>query len=233
MRAWRLKMKTTPSYFAVIPANVRYDSRLSANEKLLYGEITALANKDGYCWASNAYFAELYGVTVSTVSEWISDLQRAGYVRVSVDRDAGNTRKIWIVPSLEKAEDPLREKPKTSSGNPEDPSSGKAEDNNTRYNNTNNIKREETIATDKPSHALNKRFVKPTLEEVSAYCQERSNGIDPQSFLYFYEAKGWRIGKEPMRDWQAAIRTWERRQMSEGKPLRIFTQTASFDIPEA
>ena len=61
-------MKTTPSYFAVIPANVRYDSRLSANEKLLYGEITALANKDGYCWASNAYFAELYGVTVSTVS---------------------------------------------------------------------------------------------------------------------------------------------------------------------
>lgn len=229
-------MKTTPSYFAVIPANVRYDSRLSANEKLLYGEITALANKDGYCWASNAYFAELYGVTVSTVSEWISDLQRAGYVRVSVDRKAGNTRKIFITSG--KAEDPLREKPKTYSENPEDPSSGKAEDNNTRYNkynnNINNIKREGTTATDKPSHTLNKRFVKPTVEKVSAYCQERANGIDPQTFIDFYEAKGWRIGKEPMRDWQAAIRTWERRQMSEGRPpLRIFSQTASLDLPEA
>ncbi len=220
-------MKTTPSYFAVIPANVRYDSRLSANEKLLYGEITALANRDGYCWASNSYFAELYGVTVSTVSEWVSALQQAGYVRVSVDRAAGNTRKIFIT-SSGKAEDLFGKSRRPSSGNPED--------NNTsnKYNNKyNNIKREGTTATDKPSHTLNKRFVKPTLEEVSAYCQERSNGIDPQSFLDFYEAKGWRIGKEPMRDWQAAIRTWERRQMSEGKPLRIFTQTASFDIPEA
>jgi len=88
-----------------------------------------------------------------------------------------------------------------------------------------------TAELNKPKN--NQKFVKPTLEEVSAYCQERSNGIDPQAFLDFYEAKGWRIGKEPMRDWKAAVRTWERRQMSEGKPLRIFTQTASFDIPEA
>lgn len=77
------------------------------------------------------------------------------------------------------------------------------------------------------------KFKKPSLEEISEYCKIRNNGIDPQSFFNFYEAKGWKIGKEPMRDWQAAVRTWERRQMSEGKPLRIFTQTASFDIPEA
>jgi len=84
-----------------------------------------------------------------------------------------------------------------------------------------------------PLPSKNKKFIKPSLKEVQEYCQERSNGIDPQAFLDFYEAKGWRIGKEPMRDWKAAVRTWERRQMSEGKPLRIFTQTASFDIPEA
>jgi len=89
-----------------------------------------------------------------------------------------------------------------------------------------------TAELNKPKN--NQKFIKPTLEEVSAYCQERSNGIDPQAFIDFYEAKGWRIGKEPMRDWQAAIRTWERRQMSEGRPsLRIFSQTASLDLPEA
>ena len=76
------------------------------------------------------------------------------------------------------------------------------------------------------------KFKKPSLEEISEYCKIRNNGIDPQSFFDFYEAKGWRIGKEPMRDWRAAVRTWERRQMSEGKPLRIFSQTASLDLKE-
>ena len=56
-----------------------------------------------------------------------------------------------------------------------------------------------------------KRFVKPTIDEVAAYCRERGNGIDPQEFIDSNDAKGWRVGKTqtPMKDWQAAIRTWE------------------------
>lgn len=73
-----------PNYYAIIPANVRYDTRLSPNEKILYSEITALSQKDGYCFASNSYFAELYGVTKSTVSRWISNLQSNGYVKVDL-----------------------------------------------------------------------------------------------------------------------------------------------------
>jgi len=55
-----------------------------------------------------------------------------------------------------------------------------------------------------------KKFIPPTLEEVIAYCNERNNGIDPESFIDFYESKGWMVGKNKMKDWKAAIRTWER-----------------------
>lgn len=69
-----------PNYYAIIPAKVRYDDRLRANEKLLYGEIVALSNKDGKCWASNSYFAKIYKVGTSTISTWINNLANNGYV---------------------------------------------------------------------------------------------------------------------------------------------------------
>ena len=56
-----------------------------------------------------------------------------------------------------------------------------------------------------------KRFVKPTLEEVIAYCQERNNNVNPQKFIDYYESNGWKVGKNSMKDWKAAIRTWEKR----------------------
>ena len=59
-----------------------------------------------------------------------------------------------------------------------------------------------------------KRFVQPTIDEVRAYCAARKNGIDPEAFVAYYESKGWRIGNAPMRSWQAAVVTWERRRES-------------------
>ena len=58
----------------------------------------------------------------------------------------------------------------------------------------------------------NKRFVPPTLEEVSQYCNERQNGIDPQRFIDYYTSNGWKVGRNPMKDWRAAIRTWENKE---------------------
>lgn len=72
-------MNENPNYYAIIPANVRYDKEITPNAKLLYGEITALCNKEGYCWASNNYFAELYGVTAQAISKWINILAKKGY----------------------------------------------------------------------------------------------------------------------------------------------------------
>ncbi len=73
-----------PSYFATIPANVRYDKNLKDKAKLLYGEITALCNKDGFCWAKNEYFADLYGVTKTTVSTLIKNLVDNGYIKSKI-----------------------------------------------------------------------------------------------------------------------------------------------------
>ena len=70
------------SYYAIIPAEVRYDEDLPPNAKLLYGEITSLCNEKGYCWASNQYFADLYKVSKITVSRWISTLNKKGYITI-------------------------------------------------------------------------------------------------------------------------------------------------------
>lgn len=107
-----------PGYYAVIPAQVRYDDRLSGKAALLYGEITALASAEGYCWASNSYFAELYHVQPATIRAWIRALEVCGHIRREELRDPETNeliqRRLWIVnppsdflpPSVEKATDP-------------------------------------------------------------------------------------------------------------------------------
>lgn len=86
----------SPAYYAVIPADVRYADAIQPNAKLLYGEITALCNQEGHCWASNDYFAELYGVTASTISRWISALEKQGYIHTEmVATEKGSERHIY------------------------------------------------------------------------------------------------------------------------------------------
>ncbi len=88
------------NYYAIIPATVRYSKELKANEKLLYGEITSLSNKNGYCYAQNRYFANLYNVSIETVSRWLSHLQKLGFIQVVVKRNETKevvARYIYIV----------------------------------------------------------------------------------------------------------------------------------------
>lgn len=71
------------------------------------------------------------------------------------------------------------------------------------------------------------RFTPPSTDEVRAYCKERKNGVDPALFVDFYTARGWRVGKGKMKDWRAAVRTWERRSAADTQspppstPLRL------------
>lgn len=88
------------SYYAIIPANVRYDKDLAPNAKLLYGEITALCNEKGFCWATNQYFAELYNVSDRTIKNWVGQLVDKGYIQRSVKYREGTKeieqRKLFI-----------------------------------------------------------------------------------------------------------------------------------------
>lgn len=103
-----------PNYYAIIPANVRYSDKLSPNAKLLYGEITCLSNKEGYCWSENQYFADLYKVHKKTVSKWISELEKAGFIKSKVERNNSKVverRILKIVPTSPRKDGyPLHEK---------------------------------------------------------------------------------------------------------------------------
>lgn len=117
-------------YYAIIPANVRYDENLIDGAKLLYGEITALTNEKGYCWASNSYFAELYGVSKVTISNWIRQLKKGGYIDTEIKYKEGtkeiDKRYIRIL------NDPIKENFNT-------PIKENFKENNTDINNTSNI----------------------------------------------------------------------------------------------
>ena len=69
-----------------------------------------------------------------------------------------------------------------------------------------------------------KRFYPPTLDEVKQYCEERKNNIDPMAFIDFYSSKGWMIGKNRMKDWKAAVRTWERKRKEQSQTGSVYDE---------
>ena len=123
-----MEINEKPSFYAVLPAHVRYEKRLKPAERLLFAEISALTNKFGYCTASNGYFAELYETRKETVSKWISHLSELGFLRLEMVYEGKQIkgRKIWID---EKVMTPIDEKVMT-------PIDEKVKGNNTRLNNT-------------------------------------------------------------------------------------------------
>ena len=180
-----------PNYYAILTSEVRYNENLTPNAKLLYAEITALINMNGECFASNKYFADLYGKSKTTISKWVSELVKEGYVEVKLTYKEGtkqiDKRYIQIKKgaSLKKQVNPLLEN---------------AKDNNTIVNNN-------TTYSNK----------KPSVEEIKQYCLERNNRIDAEQFFDFYESKNWYVGKNKMKNWQSAIRTWEKRKTKTSK----------------
>lgn len=123
----KMDKTVTKSYYAVIPANVRYDKSLTPSAKLLYGEITALCNVKGYCWASDKYFADLYGVSKTSIQNWVKNLADRGYIYREIVYKEGSKEilhryiKLFNTPTQENLNNPIQEK---------------LRDNNTSFNTT-------------------------------------------------------------------------------------------------
>lgn len=216
--------KENPNYYAIIPANVRYCKEIPANAKLLYGEITALCNQKGYCWASNDYFAKLYGVSKKSISSWISQLAKNKYITIQMVYKEG-TKEI-LHRYIRLFEYPIEENLNT-------PMEENVKDNITISNNTsNNTYNIET--QDKP--APSKKFVKPSISEIKEYATNNNLTLDAELFYDYYESKGWKVGRSPMKDWKATVRNWVRRNYEKkpgySKPLPVHERTTWLDMED-
>ena len=184
-------MEEKPNYYAVIPANVRYDNDLRANEKLLYGEITALAQKTGECWANNKYFSELYEVQPNAIATWIRHLKEKEYILVDYEYSGREiTKRIIKIGGIQKDNTSYSKRYKGGIQ--------KGEENNTSINNTS----KKEIYKERP-----------TLEEVRDYCiNVRHNNVDYQKFYDYFNEGNWIDSKgNKVRNWKQKIITWEKK----------------------
>ena len=140
------------AYYAVIPATVRYDKKLTANAKLLYGEITALCNAKGYCWATNKYFADLYGVSIRSVQRWLNDLAEQEYIYVQTINGNEKESDQRIITLRQKCPTPM-----TKLSSPHDKN---VIHNNTGNNNTTNTNKKENKTKKKAAAFSRDGFLK-------------------------------------------------------------------------
>ena len=190
-----------PNYYSYIPAHVRY-ADITPNAKLLYAEITALLQMNGVCFASNNYFSKLYNKNKVTISRWISELKRNGFIKISFTYKEGSkeiaNRYIQICyEGISKNDKEVL---------------------------TKMLKNNNTINNNNTTYSNKGHFKKPTIDQVKSYCIERNNNVDAEAFLDFYESKDWKIGKNKMKDWKAAVRTWERRETKKPTMGKLHSQ---------
>ncbi len=198
---------SSKAYYAVIPANVRYDTDIMASAKLLYGEITALCNDKGFCWATNRYFATLYKVSTRSIQSWINSLVAKGYIKVELEKKNDGTKEVcrrimWLHDPMKKTSWGYEENFVGVGRNLRTPHEENFVENNT-VNITSNITKNRERA--KPSRV----FKAPSVDEVRAYIQEKGYNIDPVQFVNYFEANDWKDSKgNKVKSWKQKVITW-------------------------
>ena len=186
---------------------------------------------DGKYWTYNSTkaFSELYPyATPKQIRNALEHLRQAGLIETGNFNDLKFDRTLWYTLTPEGISICLDRQSHLPCGANADAPEGKPiPDINT------DIKPD--VNTDTKKLMGQKRFLPPSAEEVGAYCVERKNNIDPQEFVDYYEAKGWMIGKNKMKDWKAAVRTWENKRKKDkaiGKNGIAYDPGAGDDLNE-
>ena len=208
-----------------IPAELWNSKGLSLQEKCLIAEIDSFTE----FWMSNKAIGEFLGVSKDRAKQIVAKMKDSGIINVETTRDAETKqilkrtitvsndfkRKIFEASLNKKVDDYPSGVENSPRGGVENSPRGGVENypesNKSFYNKSSLDNKGDNPPALPQVSKKSKRFTKPTLDEVQAYCQERQNNVDPESFIDFYESKGWKVGNQPMKDWKAAVRTWERR----------------------
>ena len=190
------------------PIEIWQNRSLSWNEKILLMEIDSFTAKDRECYISNEYIAELLGVSVSWASKCLSHLLELGLVRV-VKFDG---RKRYV-------ESTIQFKADLNDSSMQDGTKVQHTDNNEYININNNSLYKKGSS----------RFQKPTIEEIRQYCLEKGYNVDAEQFFNFYESKGWVVGKSPMKNWRAAVCTWNKREKEIPQRKRESRKESTFE----
>ena len=191
-----------------IPIEIWQNRSLSWNEKILLMEIDSFTAKDRECYISNEYIAELLGVSVSWASKCLSHLLELGLVRV-VKFDG---RKRYV-------ESTIQFKADLNDSSMQNGIKVPHTDNNEYININNNSLYKKGSS----------RFQKPTIEEIRQYCLEKGYNVDAEQFFNFYESKGWVVGKAPMKNWRAAVSTWNKREKEVPRRKRESRKESAFE----
>lgn len=168
-----------------------FDSRLTANEKLVCSVLRTFMNdRNTVVWPSVATICRMSSLSERSVQRCLQSLKTHKFL---VDQGkSGNGTNCWTIGFPDSP--PVTVAPPRQSDTPV----------TVTPELTKNIYKGKS----------NKKFVKPTLEEVAAYCAERESAgkspVDPQAWMDHYESNGWKVGRNPMQNWKAAVRTWER-----------------------
>ena len=171
--------------------------------------VCSLSRKDGACWASNSYLADELQHNAATIARDLGILESCGLIERSFDEN-GRRRIIPHDHMVIGVDDMVI--------------GGCSYGHTTHDHMVKHIINREDNRESARTPSESKSFKPPTVGEVQTYCTERGNGIDAQHFVDYYEARGWKLGKDTMKNWKAAVRTWERRGQADGQaPARPTT----------
>lgn len=201
--------------FGTVPKLVMQDRSLNIISKVIYAYLCSFTGAGDSCFPSRDKVCYDLNINKDTFTKYRNELISKGYIKVEMQRDESRKflHNVYILC------DTVQPRPTSPCPTPPDtvtPDMVKPDTINNSIK-SNNIKSNSNNNSHARSPRERKPFVPPTVEEVAAYCRERGNTVDPETFVDFYTGKGWMVGKNKMADWKAAVRTWERNRSAESK----------------
>lgn len=189
---------------------------LKGNELLIYALIAGFC-QDGVseCWTSQKTMAEWCGgISTRAVRDILQNLiiKKLITKKECLNKNVKYSYKVVeIVPELSSNEQEVfSTQPELSSGNNKIDNIYDNKIDNKTIKEKKEIKEKKKYLTETKERV----FKKPSVEDISSYCQERNNNINPEQFYDYYEANGWKINRNPMKDWKATVRNWERNEFN-------------------